>query len=185
MGDPQAIRLYNNRDSLQMQALTVKRGCSRLAVRCLHCRDKGAIDALPLSLWFRQNGDSSRGFRTCHSTVGNSHYTTRGCFASRWMVFATINACWRLVITRSLGIRLGKMQDYTKAIRQGQRNEGCLCASVSCLRIMLVDGLVYWHDERGLGARLRESFGDGYVSFRAQPGSVVSQKTERCLLGGR
>lgn len=64
------------------------------------------------------------------------------------------------------------MQDYTKAIRQGQRNEGCLCASVSCLRIILVDGLVYWHDERGLGARLRESFGDGYVSFRAQPGSV-------------
>jgi len=57
MGNPQAITLYNNRDSLQMQALTVKRGCSRLAVGCLHCRDKGAIDALPLSLWFRQNGE--------------------------------------------------------------------------------------------------------------------------------
>jgi hypothetical protein len=47
---------------------------------------------------------------------------------------------------------------------------------VRCLRIMkLVDGLVYWHDERGLGASPRESFGrDGYVSFRWLPGSVCS-----------
>ena len=43
----------------------------------------------------------------------------------------------------------------------------------------LVDGLVYWHDERGLGVRLRQSFGDGYVSFRRQPESVCQYKMER------
>jgi hypothetical protein len=145
---------------------------------CLHCRDKERYQAgiLVAVVPSKRRPFGSKRVQTSNMSfyglVVLLHESGVSSLAATGTVLQSTMLCWRLeIIVRISGIRLGRCRIYTKGIRiAGTKDAWGL---VRCQGIMeLVDGLVYWHDERGLGASPRESFGrDGYVSIRPQPDS--------------